>query len=747
MIKKISTLVFVMLMMSSVFMTPQTTNTSTLDFTPVQEKLIAETDLDRVTWEDNVAPNRDFESWSTPTGPENLITTRTTEEATWIETTVVNEGTQALGMHARALDPLHESAVRLTQQAWIYWDNPINTTLDFDWYLDGIGNPVDQDYFRMQVRMSGRNMYYYIGSQATVFNTTSTAYFIVDGPTQVWNHLHRNLTSDYIDVFGLEPLQFQLIYWWIRSYTDEYTRVYMDDVNLVNSSYVHVGGSVLNGDFEGIGGWTYQSNTDPADISQSSESYAGNWSMNMTAISYNYSARATAQWSPGKRLSEMNQGQLSFYWQIDEWINSATNTLAYVRVNVANTTTSLTMYYYLCVGGAGTLPPVIFGDDMKFQADSFNVTGTWNFFDRNIWEDFHTFSTTEDLWIESITFSVSANNEASRLSLLIDEMSFVASIMNDMSYETQGGVGTLIHGWFDPETSEDAFTVTDETGSGFKAANLTLLDGDDFSYAQELGHIKFDETTELIFDFNVYLDTFNETSEDFIFFEFGFGDGETLTYVVANSSSEFENWIAEEANFIILQDVIGPLNWLNFQLDLVHDYETVVGLLPDTTLNSISLTSFASMNSRLTVLLDDLYIYYDPAPSMDVGHSPIPTEAGGFVLITATVTDATLVSAVANYSENSGPGTILAMNQLSETSFQWNMTDLSYNVDYDYYVTITDAFGKSATVHGWFSLGPGPTTTSPPAPTDFSLLLIAAVGVIAVIGVVIVWYMYVYKKK
>ena len=226
MIKKTITLLFVLLMVSSIFMTPQTTNTSTLDFTPEQKNQIAETDLGRVTLEADVASNGGFENWNSPQYPEGLYTTRTTEEATWIETTIVSEGSQAVGMHARSLDGAHEAEVRLTQQAWIYWDNPINATIDLDWYLDEIGTPLNADEFRMQVRMSSRNIYYYLGSQTTSINSTSAGYIMIDGPTQTWNHLHRNLTSDFIEVFGLAPVRFELIYWWVRAETTEYTSLH-----------------------------------------------------------------------------------------------------------------------------------------------------------------------------------------------------------------------------------------------------------------------------------------------------------------------------------------------------------------------------------------------------------------------------------------------------------------------------------------------------------------------------------------
>ncbi|MHA1863891.1 MAG: hypothetical protein ACTSWA_08990, partial [Candidatus Thorarchaeota archaeon] len=206
MIRKSMTLVFVLLMLSPLFTaTNQVTLPRTQNIDSEKMNTVSETDLGRVTWEADVAPNGDFEAWSTPLYPGELAATRTTEEATWFETSVVNEGSRAIGMHAKSLDGVYEAEVRLTQQAWIYWDNPINTTIDLDWYLDEIGTPLNSDEFRMQVRMSNRYLNYYLGSQTTLPNSTVAGHIMIEGSTQTWNHLHRNLTSDYFAVFGFVP--------------------------------------------------------------------------------------------------------------------------------------------------------------------------------------------------------------------------------------------------------------------------------------------------------------------------------------------------------------------------------------------------------------------------------------------------------------------------------------------------------------------------------------------------------------
>lgn len=696
MINKSLTFVFVLLMLSSLFvMTDQASVQSTQNIITEKMNTIAETDLDRVDWIENVAPNRDFETWGTPYRPDNLYTTRTVEESGWYETTIFNQGIQSVGMEARALDPTFFAEVRLSQTSFSSWDNPVNTTLDMDWYIDEIGNPDNVDYFRIQVRMGNpaRNMYYYLGCD-TGYDNGTEGYFLIDEPAGTWNHLHRNITSDYIEIFSEIPTAFYLVYIWIRSYTNEYTRVFVDDFSIVNGTDVRIGGSTNNGDFETTSGWSLTSSTDPADISQSSLSYAGDWSMNMTAISYDDLARATAQASIGKRLTEINQGQLSFYWRIDDWVNPALNTIASVKVSAATTSYSFSMYYFLCVGGAGTLPMLIFGQDMKFQVANFNVTDTWNHFDRNIWEDFQSISSGEELWIENIAFQVNSATDDSRLSVLFDELNFTASIVNDMGYETQGDLGTPVEGWKEP-ISDPEFSVTDFAYTGNRAGNITLENSVGLNHEQHFGVIPFDSTTELILDFSMYIETFNESSYDYIFIEIYLDDGSSIAFIIANASSEVEGNISND--YIILQENIVTGQWLNFQIDLVHTFEAVIGSIPDTTLDYMILGALASEDSKLVAFIDDFYIYYDVAPEIaSVGQTPtVIEEAGELIGITAEVVDASAITVTLSYRVDSGAWTNVTMAELAGGTFSYELS-APMGVT-EYYLVAEDAFSKTDT--------------------------------------------------
>ena len=533
MIKKPITLLFVLLMVSSIVMTPQTTNSSTLDFTLEKRSQVAATDLDRITLNANVFPNDGLEEWSNTHQPSDFSTSRSEEVDLWLEPTIVFEGSHSMGIEARAMDTYHAVDVTFHRTSQYHYLNIANMTLDLEWYLDSIGTPVELDYVRMEVRLDYRNLYYYLGCETSYTNYTNNAYFEIAGPLQTWNHLHRNLTSDYLERFGELPAELTTLEWHIRTYTPlEYTRVFLDDLHVLNGTIPIFGGSINHADFEETTGWYIQYGFGAGDIAQCSDSHSGYYSMNLTALTFDDNAHASAYRQPKKLLSSDNQANLSFWWKLDDYVNPSNNVYARVQVNLENATFQASFYYYMFVGGSGGLPIILFGNNMKYAVNNFNVTDTWNFFERNIWEDFTSVYTTENLWVDSIEFEVINNADNARVSLLIDDISFAPSILNDMDYEHQNAVGEPIQGWEYPP-GPDELTVTDFAESGNKAAKFTLME--DHTYLnQDLHKVVCDSTTELILDFDVYIDTFNQSSEDYIFFQLYF-DEVAFSYVIANS--------------------------------------------------------------------------------------------------------------------------------------------------------------------------------------------------------------------
>jgi len=188
---------------------------------------------------------------------------------------------------------------------------------------------------------------------------------------------------------------------------------------------------------------------------------------------------------------------------------------------------------------------------------------------------------------------------------------------------------------------------------------------------------------------------------------------------------------------------------LNFQVDIVHDYETIFGSLPNTAITYIALTAEAGTGSQLTVFFDDVYIYYDPAPSVsNVQHQLTYAPGGGpaTALITAMVIDATLDSVSLNYRIDDSPVQSIAMSHTTASTFEVNITNLVGDLIVEYSITAIDAFDKTTialngTEYYQFSVS---AQGFPPGDLIGPIIIL---GVILAIGVVFIVYIFVYKKK
>ena len=206
-----------------------------------------------------------------------------------LEYSIVSEGARAARMEAKGADIDHPASAYLHMQSWSSLENPANLTVSFDYYIDVIANPQLGDRLELYIPFNGYYVHYFIGSDTSIANTSTHAYYELDtGPLHSWNTFERNVTQDYLDVFGNFGFNFRLdrFAFYVNSYDLEYTRAYIDDVNFVNDTDIKVGGLVNSGNFEtGYSGswwWGFVYDAGLGDISQSTTRVEGDWSLNMT---------------------------------------------------------------------------------------------------------------------------------------------------------------------------------------------------------------------------------------------------------------------------------------------------------------------------------------------------------------------------------------------------------------------------------------------------------------------------------
>ena len=167
---------FVSLWLLSAMITTPTEAIVSLDNSQYQ---LAETDLDRVEWKLNHISNPGMEEWTTTHDLDDVYTYRTTEHYSWYTQTpeYVNEGVQSRGIQSRAIDPDHPANAYIGRNdGWLYWNNPTNLTMRFDWYIDSIPQPIDYDYFRLDIYLGAPgdvDMHYYFNCEETRHTNTT----------------------------------------------------------------------------------------------------------------------------------------------------------------------------------------------------------------------------------------------------------------------------------------------------------------------------------------------------------------------------------------------------------------------------------------------------------------------------------------------------------------------------------------------------------------------------------------------
>lgn len=665
-----------------------------------EQNFISETDLDRVETTIDIFENGGFESWDNPHEPAELVTRRTSMIDIDLEFAIVSEGARSAKMMAKGIDVDHPAIAKLYPNPWGSMGNPANLTVSFDYYIDVLVNPDLGDTLELSIPFGSYDVHYILGSTASMSNSTFDVYYILDtGPLQQWNTFDRNATQDYIDYYGSAPNQLDKFTFFLISYVFEYSTVYIDDVIFSNGTYVHVGGLINGGNFETgfIGYWWYGFTTaeGSGDISQSTTRVEGDWSLNMTVNTIGDTGFTKLTNRIYKMISTTNKDQFSLYWNIADWQVSTSDSMAYLKLEVSNVTDEFNVYYLLGFGGID--PTIGNSDDIVIFVDDFNTTGTWNLFNRSVMDDVNTRYSCTLLDITEIVFYATAEADGSRVSILFDDVSFVTTIMHDGGYEDQGAVGDPIYGWDGAFDSNPSHTVTSFSANGNKAANLTLVDGSQIGLYQEFGiDIPITQTTELFLDLNWYIESFNESSNDHLVLTLYFDDNTMIFSIMNASSLELSGWDFYEDEVFVPQSETNTIGeWVNWQIDLVQTFEEFFGELPNSTLYEVTLDASADVSSNFTIFMDDFYIYEDSAPEI-IQVTQIPTdvdEVGDVVEITAEVVDASTTIVTLSYRVDSGAWLNVTMVETTDGIFE-----VEFNSpwgDIEYFVTATDAFGKT----------------------------------------------------
>lgn len=720
--------------LSAMIMTP-TEAPVTLDNSQNQ---LAATDLSRVDWKLNHIANPGMESWSTAHDIDGVSTYRTNEHFAWYATSPwpVSEGSRSRGIQSRAVDPNHPGEGYISRSSWLYWDNPTNLTMKFDWYIDSIPEPIDYDYFRLNIYLgspSNVHMYYYFNCEDTSrTNTSNYMYFFINGLTQEWNAFDRNITEDFFTIAGAYPTQFQQFRFEQLTRSSYYSRAFIDDLIMTNGTIIY-GGSTGNGNFETGAGWYSGTNNDAADITQSSNSQEGDWSLNTTVNSNGNLSRTQVSYNLDRRLSSLNSDTFRFQWMMNEFDGANEDTFAYVSVSCSNESESFNIFYNLAYGD--NTNSYTWEGARIINVTGFNSTNQWNVFSRSIWDDISSFNETDYVIVEQIEINIRARGSTSRISILFDDMQFESAAMDDQGYEDQGATGDNVLPW-----DYSIFTVTNTAHSGTKAGNLTVADGDYFGEGIDFENRFINDNTDLWLDFFWRIEDDSGDADNIMYLELYFESGESLAYILANHSEvPIANGFDE---YIILPEVNTEGSWINFQRNLFNDFTNVFGSEPDTKVDEFYLVAEADTGGIFSVLLDDVYLYNDPAPGIS-GIQTTAQVANRDVNVTAVVEDLSSFTVSLYYKIEDGAWNDVAMIY-SGSGYNATIPGQVSGTHVTFYIEAVDEFGQISESSEITYLIP---SNPEPTPGDYTPLIIGGVIVVVVIGVIVVYYFIIRPKQ
>jgi len=676
-------------------------------------------------WTSNRIADPSFENWYDSRTLEDWSIEAPGQSAEWYATEPpwhVSQRTYSMGLQCGTPNQ-HYSYAYVIQSLTA---SMFNLTLRFDWYLDQNLDPLrDSFYLHLEVGEGGsyRHLYYFLNGTTGGINSTTHGYYLLHDPPQMWNTFSRNLTADFLAIPAfpktIAPGMFLANIWlyiYASGVTNNIIRAFVDDLWLMDGTTALIGESLRNGDFE-IPDWTYWSNLgnrDASDGCRSSTAHSGSWSLNVTAASAGNASYAYVLGGVEARLTSLNQGWLSFCWRLSQSAIGP-GSAALITLACSNATTSwFGLNYYLGYGGANG-PWTNLTGDLYLLADQFNSTGTWATFQRNVWLDAAAYFHTNEITVRYLYFEVVSQVAGSRVGLLVDDCTLISGAINGAGFEDQGSPGSAIRGW---GIGGSVFTVTNVAYAGSKAANFTLPGGSaSWSTLQWLGQRPLNASRETYLDLMWQLQDYTPYPDSYAYVQLQLGDDHTLGYYLAFMGPP--PWINTSLNaWFNALDANTPGAWIPMHRDLAHDYLVAFGVLPDTTIDYLLMGAISGVQPRLVLLLDDFYLYDDPAPRIsNVERWPTIPDNLQIAKVTATMVDQDLTRCMLHYRFNSGAWEHVSMTSIGSDVYEASIPGQPQNTLVEYYLTADDAWGKTTTaldgdIYWSYTVLPATTTTT-----------------------------------
>ncbi len=585
----------------------------------------------------------------------------------------------------------------------------IDEQLVLDFYWNAISSPDISHGGRIYVQAqfyngTSYNLYYLLSvGNAVLSNTTYRTSFIVNGSLAQWNHLQRNLLSDFNSRLGWSAsgnLYLSSIYFYIDSPSGPQgpAELVFDDVSITNSTAYDYMAS-RNGNFEDGNGnhWSYAGQSDYGYASLSDTSLHGNKALNLTvahAMEYSYSEADIYQYPGNPSIIPYAPDilLLDFDWNYID-IPNAGQQEAYITLTFNNNTYSSYVYFYLGYDSGSSL-----GSNYSQPNYSYYYFNALGFGTRGEWMHFHL-----DLFylVNSLGFSniglnylevhVDSNGHSNAVTqLLVDSFRLLCYPTGYPGFELESD-GTSganpIPGWWVNQGSNSNFNHTHDARSGNWALNITPSSGTTASLYRDT---YFQPDNNSFLDFWWRLDELTSTSSSYAYVQLEYQGSYYLRYYVALDSHYSPSNSSSTVSYILpSRNTTGA--WVHTSRNITSD------LLDGLGLSGLELIEFAfyvynDPGGRISTLFDDATLKDITPPTGSPSVGTAVYHAPTLVNVDADDNRAGVRSVVVSY--NTGAGWTDISAAYSSPHWEAYIPMLAMGTAVEYYVTITDYAGN-----------------------------------------------------
>ncbi|TFG14653.1 hypothetical protein EU537_03010 [Candidatus Thorarchaeota archaeon] len=504
-------------------------------------------------------------------------------------------------------------------------------SLTLDW--NTIDNPVINEGGKVFVEVNTwdggskyRNLFYVLSGNTASSNGTREAYFYMNDTIDQWNSFDRNITSDYIAVWGegdLSATQY-VQYVRLRIYSNAgivgIVRAAFDNVVLTNGSYA---AWIGNGNFEtGSQSPWWATRSSKAYLEQSTDSTHETYSMNMSVPEYqsgtgSVNVMKNFDFPGGYFASSPDMMYLELDWKYNDTPSIPSMQYAELGLTFRNATGLFYLYIQF-----GSMSDILTGTNTT-NANYFEMPGFGN---KDLWQhtridmnDYLNSVGYSNVSLYELRFFLSNSADGASVFLLVDDFQIITYPLGDPGFEEDWYMDsrTPFAGWDDYNGDITEIQRTNDALVGDHACNLTAEGPVFVGVYREVGvPLHPSDLT----NFSWRLDEIG-SGGSFAYIRIHF-DTYGLDYILA-AGSTFSITNASTAHDIIVDRFNTTGSWNQLNVNLTADFEEAFGFSHGVSITEIYLRIGSDSGNRTSILFDEMHFVDGASPVIDsIAFSP-----------------------------------------------------------------------------------------------------------------------------